>query len=102
MSKKQRLSATIDEELLVAGQVAVDEGKAENISAWVNDALWMKVENDRRLRALDEFITAYEAEHGEISDDEIRETVRRTRGSAVVVRGGSKAGQTSKKRRGVA
>ena len=102
MGIKQRLSATVDEELLEAGHVAVSEGQAENISAWVNDALRMKVESDQRLRALDEFIAAYESEHGEITDDEVREVTRRVKGSAVVVRGATRPGQVSKKRRGAA
>ncbi len=38
------------------------------------------------MRALDDFINAYEAEHGTITEDEIHEATRRTRGRAVVVR----------------
>ncbi len=101
MSLKQRLSATVDEDLLNAGHLAVSEGQAENISAWVNEALRMKVESDRRLRALDEFITAYELEHGEITDDEIREIARRVRAGAVVVRASSSKREVPKKRSGV-
>ena len=67
MTGKRRLSATVDAELVEASQAAVAAGSAESVSAWVNDALRMKVEQDRRLRALDEFIAGYEAEHGEIS-----------------------------------
>jgi hypothetical protein len=47
----------------------------------------VKVEHDRRLRALDEFIAGYEAEHGEITEDEMAGAVRRARERAVVVRG---------------
>lgn len=39
----------------------------------VNEALRLKADHDRRLRAVDEFLAAYEAEHGEITDDEIRD-----------------------------
>ena len=53
----------------------------------MNDALRLKADHDRRIRALDEFIAAYEAEHGVISDDEIRQAKRRARARAVVVRG---------------
>ena len=42
-------------------------GRAESVSAWVNEALRMKADHDRRLQALDEFVAAYEAEHGEIT-----------------------------------
>ena len=84
---RERLSATVEGELLEAGRAAVAEGRAESVSAWVNDALRLKADHDRRMRALDEFIAAYEAEHGVISDDEIRQAKRRARARAVVVRG---------------
>ena len=67
MKGKQRLSASVDADLMQAGQEAVAEGRAESMSAWVNDALRLKADHDRRMRALDEFIAAYEAEHGEIT-----------------------------------
>ena len=56
------------------------------MSAWVNDALRLKADHDRRIRALDDFLAAYEAEHGTITDDEIRQATRRARAGAVVVR----------------
>ncbi len=84
---RERLSVTVAGELLEAGRAAVAEGRAESVSAWVNDALRLKADHDRRMRALDEFIAAYEAEHGVISDDEIRQAKRRARARAVVVRG---------------
>lgn len=74
---------------MVAAQQAVTEGRAESISAWVNDALRLKTENDRRLQALDDFLAAYEAEHGEITEDDIQGAARRARERAVVVRGTS-------------
>ena len=67
MSTKQRLSASVDAELVAVAQDAVAEGHAESISAWVNDALRLKAGHDRRLAALDYFLAAYEAEHGEIT-----------------------------------
>jgi Arc/MetJ-type ribon-helix-helix transcriptional regulator len=88
MSTKQRLSASVDAELMAAAQQAVTDGRAESISAWVNDALRLKADHDRRLQALDEFLAAYEAEHGEITDDEMRAAGRRVRERAIVVRGG--------------
>jgi Arc/MetJ-type ribon-helix-helix transcriptional regulator len=87
MSTKQRLSASVDAELVVAAQEAVAAGQAENVSAWVNDALRLKADHDQRLRAVDEFLAAFEAEHGEITDEEIRDAARRARGRAVVIRG---------------
>jgi len=87
MSIKQRLSASVDAELVAVAQEAVAAGQAENVSAWVNDALRLKADHDRRLRAVDEFLAAYEAEHGEITDEEIRDAARSARGRAMVVRG---------------
>jgi Arc/MetJ-type ribon-helix-helix transcriptional regulator len=57
---------------MAAAQRAVAEGRAESISAWVNEALRLKADHDRRLQALDDFLAAYEAQHGEITEDEIR------------------------------
>lgn len=87
MSAKERLSASVDADLLVVAQEAVAQGRADSISAWVNEALRLKVEHDQRLRALDEFVAAFETEHGKITDAEMRDAVRRARGRAVVVRG---------------
>jgi Arc/MetJ-type ribon-helix-helix transcriptional regulator len=87
MTTKRRLSASVDAELVAVAQEAVTDGHAESISAWVNDALRLKADHDRRLQALDEFLAAYEAEHGEITDEEMRDAARRARERAVVVRG---------------
>jgi Arc/MetJ-type ribon-helix-helix transcriptional regulator len=78
---------SVDAELVAVAQEAVTAGRAESISAWVNDALKLKADHDRRLRALDHFLAAYEAEHGEITDNEMRDTARRARERAIVVRG---------------
>lgn len=86
MNGKGRLSASVDAGLLAAAHRAVEEGRASNVSAWVNDALRLKVELDQRLQALDAFIAAYEDEHGVITDQEIEEAVRRARERATVVR----------------
>lgn len=87
MNPKQRLSASVDADLLAAAQQAVAAGRAASLSAWVNDALRLKAEHERRLAALDEFLANYEAAHGQITDREIDEAVHRARGRAVVVRG---------------
>ena len=104
MSAKQRLSASVDAELVAVAQEAVGAGQAESMSAWVNDALRLKADHDRRLRALDDFLAAYEAEHGEISEEEMREAVRSARGRAVVVRGAPepRRGGTVRRGRGAA
>lgn len=84
---KRRLSASVDADLVESGQAAVRTGAAANFSAWVNEALRRQVEHELRLAALDEFLAAFEAEHGAISDEEIAAASRRTRARAVVVRG---------------
>ena len=92
---KVRLSASVDADLVAAAEAAVARGHGESVSAWVNEALRAKLEHDRRLEALEEFIGGYEAEHGEISADEMRNAVRRAR--AVAVRGAS--GPETRRRR---
>jgi hypothetical protein len=48
-------------------------------------------DHDRRLRALDEFLSAYEAEHGAIADREIEEAASRARSRTIVVTGAKPA-----------
>jgi hypothetical protein len=51
----------------------------------VNDALKRQAEHERRLKALGEAISEYEAEHGVITEEEIREATRTTRARAIRV-----------------
>ena len=92
MTAKARLSATVDVDLIAASQAAVAAGEAESVSAWVNDALRLKIEHDRRLRGIDDYIAAYEAEYGEITGEEMDAAYRAARARAIVVRGGEIAG----------
>jgi Arc/MetJ-type ribon-helix-helix transcriptional regulator len=94
----------VDAELVAVAQEAVAAGQAESMSAWVNDALRLKADHDRRLRALDDFLAAYEAEHGEVTDEEMRKAARSAHGRAFVVRGtpGAAARGTARPGRGVA
>ncbi len=85
---KQRLSASVDAELIAAGQQAVAAGQAENFSAWVNDALARHSEHHRRLAALHDFVAAWEAEHGVITDEDIEDATRWARSRAIIVRPG--------------
>lgn len=93
---KRRLTVSIDAELVAAGASAVAEGRAESVSAWVNEALTDKVAKDRRLIALAEAIAAYEKEHGPISAEEVAEQARADRDAAAATRA------TTKRRRGAA
>lgn len=86
MKGRERLSASVDPELLADGHKAVAEGRAESLSAWVNDALKLKADHDRRMSALDSFLAAFEAEHGQITQAEITDATRRARARATVVR----------------
>ena len=74
--RKHRLSATVEGELVRAGRRAVSEGRADSLSGWVNDALRRQAEHDQRLKALSGFIREHEAEHGAITDKEIRDARR--------------------------
>ena len=87
MTQRERLSATIEADLLAAGRAAVAQGRAESLSAWVNAALRLQADHDRRMLALDDFLAAFEAEQGTITGEEMREAARRSRTRAVVVRG---------------
>ncbi|MGH8906115.1 MAG: hypothetical protein ACRD0K_06295 [Egibacteraceae bacterium] len=85
--RKERLTVTVDPEFVAAGNAAVAEGRAESLSGWVNQALADRVARDRRLRALAEAVAAYEAEFGEITDEELAAQARADREAAIVVRG---------------
>ena len=65
MRGKQRVSATVDAELLAAAEAATKRGEVATVTAWVNDAMRLKLEHDRRLGALAAFVADYEGEHGE-------------------------------------
>jgi Arc/MetJ-type ribon-helix-helix transcriptional regulator len=102
VTSKSRLSVTVDADLVAAVHAAVAAGAAESMSAWVSDALRLKLDHDRRLRGIGDFIAAYEAEHGEITGEEMEAAVRRARERAIVVRGGKvvRNGMTDTRRTG--
>lgn len=95
---------TVDPDLVEAGNRAVAAGRAESLSGWVNTALADRAIRDRRLQALAEAISAYEADHGEITADEMAAQARRDREAAVVVRGPRRSSKapTGRGRRGAA
>ena len=99
MSYKARLSASVDADLIEAAEDAVARGRFDSVSAWVNDALRLKLAHDRRLEALAAFVGAYEAEHGEITAEEIHAAARRARGRATTVRGKTLAARGPSRRR---
>jgi hypothetical protein len=85
--RKARLTVTVDDELVAAGNAAVERGAADSLSAWVNEALAARAERDRRLAAMSDAIAVYEAEFGEITEAEIAAQHRADRAAAVVIRG---------------
>ena len=63
-ARKERLTVTVDREVVAAGQEAVASGRADSLSAWVNLALTERAEKERRLQAMAAAVAAYEAEFG--------------------------------------
>jgi hypothetical protein len=97
--KKERLTVTVDPEILEAGYEAVTAGRAESLSAWVNRALAERVAKERRLSALADAIALYEAEFGEITEEEVVRQARGDRASATVIRGSAAAASGKRRSR---
>lgn len=89
--KKQRLTVTVDPELIEEGQRAVEVGGAESVSGWVNAALEDKVRRDRKLSLLAASVADFEKEFGEITAEEMLAQQRADRQDATVVRGSRRA-----------
>lgn len=85
--RKQRLTVTVDPELIEAGQRAVASGHAESVSGWVSAALEDRIRRDEKLALLAAAVADYEKEFGEITVDEMLRQQRHDREDAVVVRG---------------
>lgn len=87
----------MDADLLAAAEHAVTRGDAPTISAWINDAIRLKLDHDRRLEALAEFIAEFEAEHGPLTERDRENTLREAKRRAISVRGGLRAGEPRKR-----
>lgn len=96
MSEKRRLSASVDADLLTAAEAAAKRDAAPSLSAWINEAIRLKLENDVKLRALAAFIRDYEREFGPITDADRAEAQREARRRAISVRG-LRAGESRKR-----
>ena len=68
---KRRITITVDDTLVNEVSEAVAQGRVESVSAWVNQAISERVARDQRLAVLADLISEYEAEHGEITADEL-------------------------------
>lgn len=86
--RKRRVTVTVDEDLVDEAAAAVAEGQAESVSAWVSEAMALRYARDRRLAELASLISAYETEHGVISDEELAEQAQADRDAAASVRSG--------------
>jgi hypothetical protein len=83
---KERLTVTVDSELIEAASQAVTEGRVASVSGWVNLALAERAAKERRLRTLAEAVAGYEQEFGEITAAELAVQERTDRRSAIAVR----------------
>lgn len=92
---KQRVTITLDADLVAAGSRAVAAGQADSMSGWVNNVLAERTARDKRLAALGAAVAAYEAEHGEITAEERAEQRRIDRDAAAAVRAGSRPQRAS-------
>jgi hypothetical protein len=84
---KERVTLTLDRELVEAGGQAVRSGQADSLSGWINQALSEKVARERRLRGLAAAVAAYESEFGQLTEAELDAQRRADRREALVVRG---------------
>jgi hypothetical protein len=99
--RKQRLTVTVDPELVDAGNRAVANGEADSLSAWVSSALTDKARKDQQLERLRAAIAHYETEFGAITAEEIATQRRADREDAVVVRGSGPTPETQTRRASV-
>jgi hypothetical protein len=83
---KERLTVTVDSELIEAATQAVTEGRVASLSGWVNLALAERAAKERRLRVLAEAVATYEEEFGEIAAAELAAQERADRRNAITVR----------------
>lgn len=95
---KQRLTVTVDPELIEAGHQAVRSGEAESVSGWVSAALSDRIRRDQKLSLLAAAITDFEDEFGEVTAEEIAHQRRADRSQATVVRGSHRVARTVQSR----
>jgi hypothetical protein len=97
--RKERLTITVDPDVLRAGNEAVAAGRAESLSGWVNLAMAERAAKERLLLAMAEAIELYEREFGAISEAELVAQARADRDDAVVVRRRPRTSKRSKRHR---
>lgn len=85
-AQKERLTVTVDPELVRVANAAVARGSAASLSAWVNAALVEHAAKERRLVAMREAVAMYEAEFGKLTDEEVAEQWRKDRRDSIKIR----------------
>ena len=83
---KQRLTISLDQHLVEAAKVAVEQGRTESLSAFVGEAVARLVEAEIRAAQMDRLIADYESTNGVITDLEMAEQAQMDRDSAASVR----------------
>jgi hypothetical protein len=99
MTRRVRFTATVEADLLAAARRSVRQGRADSVSAWVNEALARQVERDEKLRAMREFLGDYEREHGAFTEEEVREIKQRLRARTIDVRPSMRQRQAARPRK---
>ncbi len=82
----QRVTVTVDEELIKAALLAVERGDADSVSAWIAGSMAQRHADEQRLRTLVTLVEEYEAVHGEITESEMADQRVRDRDAAADVR----------------
>lgn len=88
---KQRVTITIELDLLEGAQDAVNQGRCRSLSQWIGEAIADQLDKERRLALLAELIAEYEEEHGVITEEEVEERIRKDKEEAAVHRAKAQA-----------
>lgn len=83
---KRRITVTVDEDVYQAALQAVEAGRADSVSGWVNLSLSRERDTQARQAALAELVAEYQAEHGTFTAEELEEAERHAREAAAAVR----------------
>jgi hypothetical protein len=87
-ARKERVTVTLDPEVIRAGNIAVEAGRAVSLSAWINAALSEQVFKEKKLKAMAEAVKAYESEFGAFTKEELEERRRLDRENSILVSNG--------------
>ncbi len=84
--QKERVTVTIEFDLLDEVRAFVKEGTCRSLSEWINEAIAERLAEDRRLAVLRQMIAEYEAEHGVITEEDMAAVAQRDRDEATAYR----------------